>query len=63
MTCRAGHNTDLPLNSNISKMVRVNITFTRTFCEEYSVSFLMISKLMDFALAVFIFSGTESVSR
>ena len=27
----AGDNTDLTLNSNISKMVRVNIAFTRTF--------------------------------
>ena len=27
----AGANTDLPPNSNISKTVRVNIAFTRTF--------------------------------
>ena len=26
----AGHNTDPPLNSNISKTVKVNITFTTT---------------------------------
>ena len=27
----AGHNTDLPSDSNISKTVRVNIAFDRTF--------------------------------
>ena len=29
--CWAGHNTDLPSDSNISKTVRVNIAFDRTF--------------------------------
>ena len=31
VTLCAGHNTDLPLNSNISKSVRVNIAFTKIF--------------------------------
>ena len=31
----AGANTGLPLNSDISKMVRVNIACNRTFVKEY----------------------------
>ena len=31
VTCCADRNTNLPSNSNISKRVRVNIAFTRTF--------------------------------
>ena len=50
MTRRVGHNTDLPSNSNISKTVRVNISFTRKFFREYSITFLMIS--IDFGLVV-----------
>ena len=38
-------NIDLPLNSNISRTKGVNITFTRTFLKEYSISFLMIFRL------------------
>ena len=38
---------------NISKTVRVNIVFPKN---EYSISFLMISKLIDFALVVLYFS-------
>ena len=38
----AGDNTDLPSDSNISKMVRVNIAFTEAFFKEYSISFLMV---------------------
>ena len=30
-SCWVSHNTDLRLNSNISKMVRVNATLTNTF--------------------------------
>ena len=48
----AGHNTDLPSNSNISKMVRVKTVFTRTFFKVYSISFLITSWLIDFALVV-----------
>ena len=36
----AGHNTDLPSDSNISKTVVVNIVFAGTFSKEYSSSFL-----------------------
>ena len=50
--CWAGDNTDLPLDSNISKTVTVNITCTRTFFKEYSLSFLMVCRLIDFALPV-----------
>ena len=46
----AGHNTDLPSDSNISKTVRVNIA--GTFFIEYSTSFLIICWLIDFALVV-----------
>ena len=48
----AGHNTDLPSDSNISKTVRVNIAFAATFFKEYSTSFLMVCRLIDFALVV-----------
>ena len=48
----AGHNTDQAWNSNISKMVGVNIAFTRTFFKEHQTSFLMISRLIDFAVVV-----------
>ena len=48
----AGYNTDLASNSNISKTVRVSIAFTRTFLKEYSISFLTISRLLDFVLVV-----------
>ena len=42
-----GHNTDLSPNNNVSKTVRVNGTFTSTFLNEYSISFLMIPKLIE----------------
>ena len=48
----AGHNTDLPSNNNISKTVRVNSVFAGTIFKDYSISFLMITTLIDFALAV-----------
>ena len=48
----AGPNTDLPSNSNISKTVRVNIAFRETFLIEYLISFLMICKLVVYALVV-----------
>ena len=48
----AGHNTDLPANNNISNKVRENIALTRAFFKEYSIIFLMISRLIDFALVV-----------
>ena len=48
----AGLNNNLPSNSNISKTVRVNIAFKKTFFKDISISFLMISRLIDFALVV-----------
>ena len=48
----AGHNTDLPSNSNISKTVRVNIALVGTFARKYSLCFLMISRLTDFSTVV-----------
>ena len=48
----AGDNTDLPSDSNISKTVRVNIAFAATFFKEYSTSFLMVCRLIDFPLVV-----------
>ena len=49
--CCAGDNATLPLDSNISKTVRVNIAFTMTF-KENSISFLKVCRLVDFALVV-----------
>ena len=48
----ASHNTDLPSKNSISKTVKVNIAFKRKCFEEYSINFLMISRLIDFALVV-----------
>ena len=48
-----GDNTNLPLSSNISKTVRVNIVFTRTLFKEYLISFPIVCMLIDFALVVF----------
>ena len=48
----AGDDPNLHSNSNISKMVKVNIVLTRTFRKEYSISFLVISRLIDFSLVV-----------
>ena len=48
----AGANIDLPPNSNFSKTARVNIALTWTFFKEYLISFLMMFKLIDFALVV-----------
>ena len=48
----AGHNTDLPSDSNISKTVVVNIVFAGTFSKEYSSSFLRLWRLIDFAVVV-----------
>ena len=44
----AGNNTDLTSDINISKTVVVNIAFLK----EYSISFLMVCRLVDFALVV-----------
>ena len=51
--CWAGGNTDLYSNSNISKSLRVNVTPMPKFLKEYSISFLMISRLINFALVAF----------
>ena len=48
----AGDNTDLPSDSNILEMLRVNIAFAATFFKEYSTSFLMACRLIDFPLVV-----------
>ena len=48
----ASDNTDLPLNSNISKVSRGNIALIRKFSEEYSINFLIVCRLMDFALVL-----------
>ena len=47
-----GDNTDLPSDINIWKTVRVNIAFSGRFSKEYSISFLMVCRLIDSALAV-----------
>ena len=44
--------TDLPSDNNISKTVEVNIAFIQTYFKEYSISFLMVCRLIDFALVV-----------
>ena len=46
----AGHNTNLPSKSNISKTVRVNTAFTNL--KEHSITFLMVSRFIDFALVI-----------
>ena len=52
VTSCAGYNTNLASKSNISEKMRANIAFTTPSFKEYSISFLMISRLIDFALAV-----------
>ena len=49
---RSGNNTELPWNNNISKTVKLNIAFTNKSFKEYSISFLMICRLIEFALLV-----------
>ena len=46
----AGANTDLDSNSKISKTLSVNSTFTGKVFKEHLISFLMIPRLIDFAL-------------
>ena len=46
-------NSALPSNNHISKTVSVNSAFTRTLFKEYSMSFLMVCRLIDFPLVVF----------
>ena len=70
-----GVNTDLPLNSNILKAVRIKMALTGTAFKEYAISFLMMPRLTDFALVVLQllmfkvcgiilnFSGTERVDE
>ena len=47
-----GNNTKLPLNSGMSKMVRVSIAFKETFLNKYWITFLIVCRLIDFALLV-----------
>ena len=47
-----GQNTDLSLNSGISKIVKVYGNLSNTPFKEYWMSFLMIPRLIDFALVV-----------
>ena len=49
---QVGDTTDPHSNSNISKTVIINFTFTQIFFEEYSINFLIKSRLIDFALVV-----------
>ena len=51
--CWACQNNNLTSNSNISKTIRINTAFMATFFKEYLISFLMIARLIDFALVVF----------
>ena len=48
----ASPNTDLHSNSNISKTAIVKIVLKKKFLKEYSISFLLILRLIDFALVV-----------
>ena len=48
--CWVCDNTDLPLDSNTSKTVKVNVAFT--YFKEYSISFLVMCRLTKFALVV-----------
>ena len=48
----AGYNTDLASNSNISKTVKMNIAFKKVFFKEYSISFLIKFRLIDFGLVL-----------
>ena len=50
---RVDDNTNLSLTSNIRNTVNVNIAFTRKFFKEYSISFVKVCRLIDFALVVF----------
>ena len=45
-----GGNADLPSDSNISKALRINIAFVGTIFKEYLTSFLIICRLIEFAL-------------
>ena len=47
-----GDNTDLNSNRNISKTIRINIVFKMAVFKEYSIIFLMVFRLIDFALVV-----------
>ena len=47
---RGDDNTDLSSKSNISKTVRVNISFTKAFFKEYLVSFLIACWLIELHL-------------
>ena len=47
-----GDNTNLPSDINTSKTVGVGIAFIATVLKEYSISFLMVCRLIDFALVV-----------
>ena len=47
-----GDNTGLPSDSIISKTLRINIALVITFFKEYSTSFLMVYRLIDFPLVV-----------
>ena len=49
-SCWAGHNTDLLSDNNLSKTVRLSIVFAGIYFREYSTSFLMVCRLIDFAL-------------
>ena len=49
----AAHNTHLPSDRNIPETLRINTVFAPARFKEYSRSFLMVLRLIDFALVVF----------
>ena len=52
LRCWAAHNTDLPSDRNIPETLRINTVFSPVPFKEYSRSFLMVLRLIDFALVV-----------
>ena len=48
----AGDNTNLPSASIVPKKVVANIVFTKKFFKEYSISFLLVCRLIGFVLVV-----------
>ena len=47
-----GDNTDLPSNKNISKTISANVAFFPSFLKECSISFVLVFRLIDFALVI-----------
>ena len=47
-----GDNTDLPSNKNISKTISANVAFFPSFLKECSITFVLVFRLIDFALVI-----------